>query len=270
MTTPAAFLGKEIAIAVVVAALAQAAFVAIFLLPPPPHLEADFSDDQAKPLSVSITPVPLLKLGSKEPTKLPSAWQRAPAAAKAALPDLNKTAPSTKADQTLDPLKPDAGRLALLTDGAVPEPVTSASAAASAGPTDSGAPATASSVLGSEHGSADGTETDPLKARAADIYRAQLASWFAARFAIRGKVPFDKLKTLSATATVSISPDRHVTGFSITRPSGDPVFDEEVSGTLSRIQSGGAELPAPPPAYPEMLTRSIPVSFRCTNQKQCE
>ncbi|CAN5724277.1 hypothetical protein BH11MYX4_BH11MYX4_65680 [soil metagenome] len=137
-------------------------------------------------------------------------------------------------------------------------------------PSDGGAAGPASSVLRSPNGGPDGTETDPLEGRAADMYRGQLAAWFAARFTIRGKVPFDTLKTLSTTAVVSVSANRHVTGFSLTRPSGDAAFDGEVTATLDRIRSSGVELPAPPPAYPDMLTRTVPVSFRCTVRSQCE
>jgi hypothetical protein len=153
----------------------------------------------------------------------------------------------------------------------VPSAVVSSTAAPpdTAAPADSSAVATASSVQGSEQGAASGTETDPLKGRAADMYRAQLMGWFAARFNIRGKLPFDTLKTLHASTVVTIS-DRHVTGFSITRPSGDPTFDAEVQATLSRIQSGGAVLPAPPPMYPDLLGASLPVGFACNIQKVCE
>ena len=58
--------------------------------------------------------------------------------------------------------------------------------------------------------------------------------------------------------------DRKVGSFSIVKPSGDPTFDAEVQATLSRIQSSGAELPAPPPMYPDMLGQSLPVGFQCT------
>ena len=129
--------------------------------------------------------------------------------------------------------------------------------------------ATASSVQGSEQGAANGTETDPLKARAADMYRAQLAAWFVSHFQIKGKIPFDKLKSLRAQAVVTVT-DRRVVGFSVAKASGDPTFDGEVQATLARIQSGGSELPAPPPMYPDMLGQSVPVGFQCTIQKYCE
>ncbi len=126
------------------------------------------------------------------------------------------------------------------------------------------------STEGSEQGAANGTETDPLKGRAADMYRAQLAAWFAARFQIRGKVPFDRLKTLHATAVVTVTADRKVGSFSVVKPSGDPTFDAEVNATLARVQSGGVELPAPPPMYPDLLGQALPVGFQCTVQKLCE
>ena len=54
-------------------------------------------------------------------------------------------------------------------------------------PEDAGGAPTASSIQGSEQGAVNGTKTDPLKARAVDMYRAQLQAWFAARFAVRAK-----------------------------------------------------------------------------------
>jgi len=277
VTVPrAVFLPREFAVAGFVAVLAQASFVALFLLPPPPAVIADVSDDNAKPIAVSITPVALLKKGDKNPGRLPASWQRAkaPPPSAAATKDQGKNSlPSTKADPAGAPpaLLPDAGFLRPV-DSANPQGADAPGLSGSATPTGSATsgPMSASSVLGAANGSADGTETDPLKARAADMYRAQLASWFASRFQIRGKVPFDTLKTLSASVVVQVSPERRVTGFSLSRPSGNAEFDEEVRGTLTRIQSSGTELPAPPPAYPEILARQVPVSFRCTARSQCE
>jgi len=69
---------------------------------------------------------------------------------------------------------------------------------------------------------------------------------------------------------VTVTGDRKVGSFSVVRPSGDPTFDAEVQATLARIQSSGAELPAPPPMYPDMLGQSLPVGFQCSLQKLCE
>lgn len=259
------FDSHELAIALGVALLAQLVFVALFQLPSPKLVQMDISNDNAQPIAVSITPV--LKLGSKNPTAVPKQWQRkkSPVAPR---PEPTAALPSPQADKT-----PQAIPTTHVPDAAAP-PVPSTSSSAptppdTAAPSDSSAVATASSVQGSEQGAANGTETDPLKGRAADMYRQQLMGWFAARFNIRGKIPFDTLKTLHASTLVNIS-DRHVTGFSVTRPSGNPVFDAEVQATLSRIQSGGAELPAPPPMYPDLLGASLPVGFACNIQKVCE
>jgi hypothetical protein len=226
-------------------------------------VQADISNDNSQPIAVAITPV--LKLGTKTPTKLPSQWQRkTPVAAKTPPGAL----PSPLAEKTPEAIPrtnvPDASVAPATRDASAPDQPSVAPSV------DGGAVATVSSTEGSEQGAANGTETDPLKARAADIYRAQLASWFASHFQIRGKVPFEKLKTLHASAAVTVTADRKMGSFSVVKPSGDPTFDAEVQATLARIQSSGAELPAPPPMYPDMLGQSLPVGFQCTLQKFCE
>ena len=253
----ASFDAQDVVIACAVALLAQLVFILVFSLPSPKLIQADISNDNAQPIAVAITPV--LKLGSKTPTKLPSQWQRKqPVAAKS---QPQAALPSTKAEKTPEtnptnhPAAIDAGK---------PEPLTPIERE------DASATPTVASTQGAEQGAENGTETDPLKARAADMYKAQLAAWFVAHFDIRGKVPFDKLKTLRATATVAVTADRKVGSFSIVKPSGDPTFDAEVQTTLARIQSSGAELPAPPPMYPEMLARSQSLSFQCNVRKSCE
>jgi outer membrane biosynthesis protein TonB len=256
------FDGQDITIACGVALLAQLAFVLAFSLPSPKLVQADISNDNAQPIAVAITPV--LKLGSTTVSKLPSQWQRRrPVAAKSQAP-----LPSPQAEKTPEAIPkthaPDASVAPVVIDaGRVEQPNLTASV-------DAGAVATAASAEGSEQGAANGTETDPLKARAVDMYRAQLVAWFAERFLIRGKIPFDKLKTLHAAAVVTVTPDRKVGSFSLVKPSGEPTFDAEVQATLSRIQSSGTELPAPPPNYPEILGKSQPIGFQCTIRRQCE
>lgn len=256
------FDAQDLTIASAVALLAQLGFVAAFSMPSPKLIQADISNDNAQPIAVAITPV--LKLGSKTPSKLPSQWQRKqPVAAKS-----QAALPSTQAEKT-----PQAIPTTHVPDASVAPTVIDAGRLEQPNPTaaeDAGAIATAAPNQGSEQGSASGTETDPLKGRAADMYRAQLAAWFAAHFHIRGKIPFDKLKTLHASATVTVTADRKVGSFTITQPSGDATFDAEVQSTLSGIQSGGAELPAPPPMYPDMLAKTQNVGFQCNVQKFCE
>jgi outer membrane biosynthesis protein TonB len=256
------FRAQEVAIACAVAVLAQIGFIALLSLPSPELVVADISSENAQPIAVAITPV--LKLGAKTPSKLPSQWQRRrPVAAKTQAP-----LPSPQAEKT-----PEAIPKASTRDAAAAPMVDAGPAEPQPSPTrveDAGGVTTVASAQGSELGAANGTETDPLKARAADMYRAQLAAWFASRFDIRGKLPFDKLKTLHAVARVTVTDDRKVGGFSIEQPSGDPTFDAEVQATLRGIESSGVELPAPPPNYPDMLGSSRPVAFSCTTRNRCE
>jgi len=260
------FDSQEVVIALSVGLLTQLLFILLFSLPSPKLVEADISNDNAQPIAVAITPV--LKLGSKNPTSVPNKWQRRKPPAPVAAKQEPAALPSPQADKTPQAIPtthvPDASVSPLASSSASPtQPNVTA-------PADSSTVATAASTQGSEQGAENGTETDPLKARAADMYRAQLMAWFASRFNIRGKIPFDQLKKLHASTTVSITGDRRVGGFSITRPSGDPTFDAEVQATLAKIQGSGAELPAPPPMYPDMLGQSLPVGFSCTIQKACE
>lgn len=256
------FDASDVAIACSVAVLAQLGLLVAFSLPPPEFVQADISNENSQAIAVSITPV--LKLGTKSPTKLPPEWQRTrpvPTKAKAALP-------SPEAEKT-----PEAIPKTSVADASVAPAVVDASVIEQPNPTaqqEAGAARAVASVEGSEQGSAGGTETDPLKGRAADRYRDELAAWFSSRFHIQGKLPFDTLKTLHAMARVTVTADRKVGGFSLVTPSGDPIFDGEVQATLERIQSSGVELPAPPEMYPEMLGSSRDVGFKCNIRKYCE
>jgi hypothetical protein len=256
LSAPRIFDGQDVTIACAIALLAQIGFVAIFSLPPPKLVEADISNDNAQPIAVAITPV--LKLGSKAP----SPWQRRrPAVAKTQSP-----VPSIHAEKA-----PEAASTARPEPSAKPAPVDAGTPVPGAtAPAEVASAAPAASTEGSEQGAAKGTETDPLKARAVDMYRKQLLAWFQARFHIRGKVPFDVLKKLHASARVTMTAERNVGSFSIDSPSGDSTFDAEVHSTLSQIQASGVELPAPPPMYPDILGAVLPVGFSCTIQSQCE
>jgi hypothetical protein len=257
LSVPRTFDAQDVTIACAVALLAQIGFVAIFSLPSPKLVEADISNDNAQPIAVAITPV--LKLGSKAP----SPWQRRrPAAAKTQSPLPSPRAEKTPGAATTSRPEASAKPAPLDAGSQEPSPATSAAEVGSAAP--------AASTEGSEQGAANGTETDPLKARAVDAYRNQLLWWFLARFHIRGKIPFERLKGLHAHATVTVTDGRTVGAFTIESPSGDATFDAEVSATLSQIQSSGVELPAPPPMYPDILRTTLPVGFSCNVQRLCE
>jgi hypothetical protein len=265
--TTAIFSPSEIVFAACIAVAAQTGSLLLLRTGGGPPLHADISDDNRKPMSVAITPIPddapLLKLGTKrQPGKLPDRWlaprpvERAAAAAfpspnaKATL-DAIPTAPVADAGQK--PPAPDAD-LVKQSDliAAVPEAGTEP----------------VSNVLGSPDGVKEGTETDPLKAHAVSLYKAKLEAWFKGKFRIRGKIPFETLKNLRATADVSIAADRTVGSYVIARPSGDATFDTELRAALDSAK--GADLPPPPPMYPDVLGETLHLSFDCKNRSQCE
>jgi hypothetical protein len=264
------FSAWEIALGLIIAIAAQAGGLLLLRTGGGSSARADISDERSRPISVSITPVvddaPALKLGSKRTSALPDRWvaprpvERAPAPAPA--PATTRPAPSTKAAPTAvfdaGPTAPPAPTVEPAKEVDLSLPVGEAG------------PPPAATVEGAPDGIREGTETDPLKAHAVDLYRAQLVAWFANRFLIRGKVPFDTLKDLRATAVVNVGPDRNVTGFQIAEPSGNSTFDEALDASLNAIVSGGSELPAPPPNYPDILQSSQRITFRCDRRSQCE
>jgi hypothetical protein len=259
----------EMSVAAIVALAVESGSVLMLHSEGGTPLSADISDDRAKPMAVAIVPVvdddlPLLKLGTKsQPGKLPDRWlaprpvaRAAPGAfpsplAKAvpeAIPDVPvPTANAVPPSPSTEPAK----QVDLATPGAAgPEPV--------------------SATLGSPDGVKQGTETDALKAHAVSLYKVQLDNWFSARFVIRGKIPFETLKTLRARVTVSITAQRTVGSFTITSPSGNPAFDDVVRSTMQNIQSSQAELPPPPPLYPDILGTTRPFVFSCVNRSRCQ
>ncbi len=261
----------EVLVATAVAVLMEASTFLMLRTHGGSGVHADISDDRAKPMSVSITPIvdeetPVLKLGTKkQPGKLPDRWL-APRPVERAVPH---AVPSPKAEAIPH---------AIPTASVLNRPVPSASPSAQlakeidtplTGQAPSG-PEPVSTVEGSPDGVKNGTETDPLKAHAVSLYRVKLDGWFSARFAIRGKLPFDTLKNLKARVVVEVTAERTVGGFTIASPSGNPTFDEVVRSTLQSIQSSQAELPPPPPLYPDILGQTLPIVFSCTTRSRCE
>jgi hypothetical protein len=114
---------------------------------------------------------------------------------------------------------------------------------------------------GAEDGVKEGTEKDPLKAFAVSQYRNKISAWFNARFKKPTEIPCEELKKLRASVSASVGGERTVTGYSITKPSGNEVFDARVKSTLDGIVSSGVELPPPPPNYADILGTSLAVSF---------
>lgn len=224
-------------------------------------------DTAPKPIPIQIKPViddlPLLKLGGKKKTrmKLPDMWQKNPPvkryqAASAPSPhaeDNVKKIPDTPvATRDAEAPPPDA-EVAKKVDDLQPD---------ASVPRDAAEPKVEGE--GSPDGVKEGTETDPLKARAVSQYRMKILGWFNARFTPPTEgAPCEELKKLRASVVATIGPDRTVTGFSIVRPSGNPVFDAKIQSTMDALR--GQELPPPPPLYPDILNSSVNPTFSGAN-----
>jgi hypothetical protein len=200
-------------------------------------------------IPIAVKPVlddlPLLKLGSKKvKMKLPDMWAKQAPVQRFE----EKSAPSEKAEKTPEaiPTTPVA-----TADAAAPPP-DAAIAKEVDHQIDAAAPKEEANLPteGAADGVKQGTETDPLKARAADLYRAKLIGWFQVRFRPPTDVACDVVHGLSATATITVGGDRTITGYTISRASNNPVFDAKVKATLDALV--GQELPPPPPLYPDL------------------
>jgi outer membrane biosynthesis protein TonB len=171
------------------------------------------------------------------------------------------SAPSPKAPEKVDKL-PDTP----LTKPSAEPPPPDAAIAKKVDPnipkTDAGPSKATLQSEGSEDGVKEGTETDPLKAFAVSQYRMKISGWFNARFKRPSdQIPCDVLKKLRASVSANVSGSRTVSGYSVTKASGNEIFDTRVKATLDAIVSSAAELPPPPPNYPDVLGTTISVAF---------
>jgi outer membrane biosynthesis protein TonB len=224
-------------------------------------------DQEATPIEVKpvMDDVPLLKLGSKRvKAKLPDMWVKKPPIVR----QQAVAAPSPKAEATKDKI-PDAPLPKPSAEPPPPDTELAKQVDPQAKPDESAKPEPEQNLPteGAADGVKEGTETDPLKAFAVGQYRIKLSGWFNARFKPGDQIPCDELKKLRASVTASVNGDRAVTGYSITKPSGNEIFDARVKATLDAIVSGGAELPPPPPNYEDVLGTSISVGFHVPSCK---
>jgi hypothetical protein len=226
--------------------------------------------DKGTAVPVKVVPVvdldsPLLKLGGKKTSaRLPDRWLKqapkprveekafvSPKAAKT--PDAIPPKEMKIADAGTEPPPPDA-EVAKVVDTEITTPV------------DAGAPANVD-IEGHQDGVKEGTETDPLKARAVDLYRARIAAWFSSRFRVSGSgLSQEELTALKVGATVELSPDRRVVSYSIV-PSGNAAFDAAARATLEGAK--GDTIPPPPENYPDTIQSRISVTFVC-KENRCD
>jgi hypothetical protein len=255
-----AFKAREIALAVLLAALVESSILLLWVYAGAGKVHVRAAPIEGpKEIPIAVKPVlddaPLLKLGGGKKAKLPDMWKK-----QAPVQRFEKTsAPSAKASKTPDAIP--SSKLAPI-DASAPPPDAETAKEVDQTLTDA-APDAAPTVEGegTADGVKEGTEADPLKARAVSAYRAKLVAWFNARFhppeAPADKTACEEMRKLSASVVVSISGDRTVGGYSLARPSGNASFDDRVRTALDGTR--GETLPPPPPLYPDILNESLQV-----------
>jgi len=251
-----AFLPGELARAAVLAGLVEAGIVGVFLVAQQNRAHVAAKEVTApEEIPIAVKPVlddlPLLKLGGKKvKAKLPDMWTKQAPVQRVQ----EQAAPSTKAEKTPEaiPTTPLAK-----TDAGPPPPDAAVAKEVDQKLLDAAAPKEESSAPneGAADGVKNGTETDPLKARAASLYAAKLIGWFQVRFHPPGGLPCDVVHGLSATAAITVGPDRTITGYTLSRASNNEVFDAKVRATLDGLV--GQELPPPPPLYPDLTPGAL-------------
>lgn len=253
-----AFSGPEIALCVTFGLLLEGLLLVGIVVAGNTRVQIKKQEEpQEIAIPISVQPVlddlPLLKLGSKkDKLKLPDMWQKREPVPVRRLEE--RSAPSDKAED-----KPDAIPESEIADKDHPAPdeddeiVKEVDETLEDEPTEE---APEFSEEGDESGVANGTETDPLKARAVDLYRMKILSWFNSRFRPpKDQVPCETLRGLSAGVSVQVGSDRSVQGFTVTSPSGNTVFDASVQSTMSALV--GQTLPPPPELYPDILGQTV-------------
>lgn len=287
----------DVALAVVTAAAVLGGSAAVLSAAASRDLGAAPEIDIGVAAPVRVVPIidldaPQLKLGGRRAeAKLPSRWVRKPKPKPDAEPKPEpdrRAQPSPHASASEKDIPPPdvaVGDAGVPTDAsAEPAPATppddagadAAEAVASAEPNAEGVPGEGtggtgpvSSVAGPGHpaGVPGGTETDPLKARALDVYRSRLIAWFSSRFRVSGSgLPQSTLTKLSVGATVQIAGGRTVGGYTMTS-SGNAAFDAAARAALESAK--GQTLPPPPENYPDLAQAQIQVTFTC-KEGQCD
>jgi hypothetical protein len=211
--------------------------------------------EAARPIAVRpvLDETALLKLGGKKKAKLPDMWRKNPPVQRFEA----ASAPSPQASKSPDKL-PDSPLAKL--DASAPPPDAELAKQVDQVLLDAGPDASSNlEGEGAADGVKEGTETDPLKARAVSAYRAKLLAWFNSRFQQPMEVPCAELKKLGTSVAVQVGGDRRVTGYSLVGSSGNAVFDARARATMDRIV--GEELPPPPPLYPDILGTTQSVRF---------
>ena len=111
---------------------------------------------------------------------------------------------------------------------------------------------------GHPDGLVDGTETE---AKLGDLYRGKLVSFFKRGWTV--PTTMGDASQYKATSLVEITRDLHVGPFSITKSSGEPLFDQSIEDRLNQLRSQGTTLPEPPPEVAhEFLGQKIKIRWK--------
>ncbi|MBW2528362.1 MAG: energy transducer TonB [Deltaproteobacteria bacterium] len=201
---------------------------------------------------------PLLKLGGKKVKyKLPDQWVRQAPVKRVE----RKAFPSTKADKSVDAIPPDEVELA---DAGAEPPEPDAAVALEVDEEnveDSDAGPSNVDTEGSPDGVPEGTETDPLKARAANLYHSRIRSFLTAPFRPHcSNLSKEDFVGCVPSASVQLSSDGVVQSFSF-NPCGKSSVDGAAKAALGSIV--GQPIPPPPENYPDIRPNSFNVSYVC-------
>ena len=254
------FLPSEMAIAVGVALLIQGgAGVALRMANLNHAAMPEIDKGGATP--VRVIPVideelPALKLGGKKVKyKLPDKWLKQTPKPLAE----QKAHVSTKADKTEQGI-PDKD-IKVAEAGTEPMPDAEVAKSVDTPVTqDTDAAPSNTDTEGHASGVKEGTETDPLKARAVDQWRARIAGWFQRGFSCASVgLPDEELKKLRVSASVQISGGT-VSGYSM-GSSGNPQVDAAARARLDAAK--GQSIPPKPENYPDIQLNQISVTLVC-------
>jgi len=261
-----AFSREQVFGAVSLALLVQGVLVLVMFLAHSAGAFVPRPEPPVREMAIAIKPIvdlPLLRKGGKpRPNKLPDKW-KPPQQIKRVEP---RSVPAPVAQKTPDPA-PEKKKEPPKPDDKPPPPDT---------PVAQQVDETVKQVEkeveepnlpeeGAVDGSEEGTEKDPLKARAVDLYKAKLVNWFKQGFVTPvDEVDCATLNGLRGSVTAEIGADGTVTSYTLV-PSGNAIFDERIRRAMeARV---GQTVPPPPPNYPDLLERAVHPTFQGKNDK---
>jgi hypothetical protein len=203
---------------------------------------------------------PLLKLGGKRKVKLPDMWAPPPKpvakkrvvrkayVSSKAVDVASAAAPADLPLAAASEVPPDASAEVIREqDEDLPEAETKEEPQAE-GP-------------GASDGAAEGTEVDPLKARAASMYAGRIRQFLRQRFHVA--ICTKEMAALSVGWSAVLAGGGQVTSCQIS-PSGNGALDGAAQAACASSQ--GQQIP-PPENYPEFGSRSVGGRFRCQVSK---